>query len=90
MTLDYYCPYSDIHLYNEVLKFVESHSSFQSPFEIHHNIQEMRITVIDVVAQSQIYYLWQNVGMKDWKCDKDQLLSSKILLEGKQDNYTQQ
>lgn len=87
---NYHCPYVDIQLSEDVQKFVVSHSRSQSPSEIYQNIQELKVPGFENVAQSQIYYLWHKISMKDWKRHDNQMESAKILLKEKTDQYFQQ
>lgn len=89
MTHVYHSPYSDIHLSPEIQAFVESHSRFQSPSELYQNIQDLRVPGFDSAAQSQIYYLWQKVSLKEWKRHENQLESAKLLIKEKREDYFQ-
>ena len=86
---EYHSPYSDIHLSEEIKMFVEDHSRFQSPSELFRNILDLKVPGHTLAIQSQVYYLWHKVSMKNWKRHDNQFNSAKLLLREKDDKYFQ-
>lgn len=89
LTHEYHSPYSDIHLSEEIKTFIEDHSSFQSPTELYRNILELKVPGYKLAVQSQVYYLWHKISMKNWKRHDNQIKSAKLLLKEKDDDYFQ-
>lgn len=86
---NYHTPYTDIHLSEEIKKFVEDHGRSQSPAEISQSVQDLKISGYKSAAQSQIYYLWHKVSMRYWQRNENQLDSAKLLLKEKSEDFGQ-